>query len=99
MSNPNRDMHDLQSDDVLAPKRQAEIARIVDGIARFRPTVVDVEWPKDLTDARYKAYLADRLLPSHNEVVQLGFQLAKTMRLARVNGIDVDGLPGTSATS
>jgi hypothetical protein len=91
MSNPNHDMHDVQSDDVLAPKRQAELARTVDGLARFRPTVVDVEWPQDLTDRRYRAYLAGMLPPSHNEVVQLGFRLAKTMHLSRVNGIDVDG--------
>ena len=91
MSNPNRDMHDVQSDNVLAPKRQAEIIRIVDGLARFRPTVVDVEWPRDLTEKRYHAYLTDKLPPSHNEVVQLGFRLAKRVRLARVYGIDVDG--------
>jgi len=91
MSNPNRDMHDVQSDDVLAPKRQAEIAQIVEGIARFRPTVIDVEWPSDVVNKRYKAYLSGALAPSRDESVQLGFRLAKTMHLSHVNGIDVDG--------
>ena len=91
MSNPNHDMHDVQSDDVLTPKRQAEIARLVNGIARFRPTVVDVEWPRDVADKRYAAYLSGTLAPSRDESVQLGFRLAKQLRLTRVNGIDVDG--------
>jgi len=91
MNNPGRDMHDVQSDNVLAPKRQAEIAHIVDRIAQFRPTVVDVEWPKDIVDKRYANYLANTLPPSRDESVQLGFRLAKQMHLARVNGIDVDG--------
>ncbi len=91
MSNPNRDMHDVTADDVLAPKRQAEIAAIVSGIARFQPTVVDVEWDADTTTTRYKAYLTDTLPPSHNEVVQMGFRLAKLARASSVNGIDVEG--------
>jgi hypothetical protein len=91
MSNPNRDMHDVTADDVLAPKRQAEIAAIVSGIARFNPTVVDVEWDADTTTTRYKAYLAGTLPPSHNEVVQMGFRLAKLSHASSVSGIDVDG--------
>jgi hypothetical protein len=53
--------------------------------------MVDVEWPQDLTDKRHGAYLSGTLAVSRNEVVQLGFRLAKTMHLSRVNGIDVDG--------
>jgi hypothetical protein len=90
MSNPGHDMHDVHADDVLAPRRQAELAAIAQGIARFHPTVIDVEWdPATVTD-RFPKYLAGTLPPSHNEVVQLGFRLAK-MEHAGVNGIDVDG--------
>ena len=91
MSNPNRDMHDVKADDVLAPKRQAEIAEIVNGIARFRPTVVDVEWDADTAAVRFPEYLAGTLPASRNEVVQLGFRLAKQARIAAVHGIDVEG--------
>ena len=77
MSNPNPDMHDARSDDVLAPKRQAEIARIVNGIAHFRPTVVDAEWRRDVADKRYPAYLSGMLAPSRDKSVQLGFRLAR----------------------
>ncbi|MBV9990308.1 MAG: hypothetical protein JOZ72_03365 [Alphaproteobacteria bacterium] len=91
MSNPGHDMHNVQVDDVLAPKRQAEIAAVAGALAKFRPTMVAVEWPADLTDQRYDALLKGTLAPSHNEVVQLGFRLAKTAGLASVAGIDVDG--------
>jgi len=91
MSNPGHDLHNLQADDVLAPKRQAEIAAVGDALARFKPTLVAVEWPADLTDQRYDAYLKSTLAPSRNEVVQLGFRLARTAGLKSVAGIDVDG--------
>ncbi|HWA91389.1 MAG TPA: DUF5694 domain-containing protein [Rhizomicrobium sp.] len=91
MSNPGHDMHNVQVDDVLAPKRQAEIAAVADGLARFKPSLVAVEWPADLTTQRYDAYRKGTLAPSHNEVVQLGFRLAAKANLDSVAGIDVDG--------
>jgi hypothetical protein len=91
MSNPDHDLHNMQVDDVLAPAMQAQIQGVTDGLARFHPTMIDVEWPKDLTDQRYADYLSGTLAPSHNEVVQLGFRLAKQSGLSTVNGIDVDG--------
>lgn len=90
MSNPDRDIHDVQSDDVLTPKRQAELAAVSEGLARFHPTVVDVEWPADLVTTRYDAYVKGTLAPSKNEVVQVGFRLAKSVNAA-IHGVDVDG--------
>lgn len=81
MCNPGHDLHNVQADDMLAPKRQAEIAAVTAGLAKFRPTLVAVEWPADLTDQRYHAYLRGTLAPSHNEVVQLGFRLARSAGL------------------
>jgi hypothetical protein len=91
MSNPGHDLHNTKVDDVLSDKRQAEIARVTGALARFHPTVVVAEWPADLTTQRYDAYLKGTLPPSHNEVVQLGFRLAKSAGLSTVHGIDVDG--------
>ncbi|MBV8975885.1 MAG: hypothetical protein JO261_01145 [Alphaproteobacteria bacterium] len=91
MSNPGHDLHNVQVDDVLAPKRQQEIAAVVDGLARFKPTMVAVEWDAPYAAEKYRAYVAGTLAPSHNEVVQLGFRLAKQMGLATVHGIDADG--------
>jgi len=84
------DMHNVQVDDVLAPKRQAEIQAVVDGIAKFKPTMVDAEWDEPYTAQKYADYRAGKLPPSHNEVVQLSFRLAKQMDIP-VHGIDVDG--------
>jgi len=91
MSNPGKDMHNMQADDMLAPKRQAEIAAVTDALAKFKPTLVAAEWPADIVDQRYADYLKGTLPPSHNEVVQLGFRLAKTAGLKNFAGIDVDG--------
>ena len=90
-SNPGHDMHNVQVDDVLLPEYQAQIVRITDALARFKPTQIDAEWPADLAHDRYALYLAGKLPPSHNEVVQLGFRLAKQAGLDTVHGIDVDG--------
>lgn len=91
MSNPNHDLHDVNADDVLAPKRQKEIVAITDALARFRPTKVAVEWDADVVADRYPKYLAGSLPPSRNEVVQLGFRLAKAAHSQGVWGIDADG--------
>jgi hypothetical protein len=91
MSNPGRDLHNLSVDDMLAPKRQAQIAAVVAGLARFHPTAVAAEWPAGITSRRYADYRAGKLAPSHNEVVQLGFRLAAAAGLSEVHGIDVDG--------
>jgi hypothetical protein len=91
MSNPGRDLHNVQVDDVLAPKPQAQIEAVTQALARFHPTMVAVEWPADITTDRYAQYLKGTLAPSRNEVVQLGFRLAKITGLSTVHGIDVDG--------
>lgn len=90
-SNPGHDLANVQADDVLAPRRQQELAALARAIGEFDPTLVAVEWPADLVDTRYAQYLAGTLPESRNEVVQLGFRLAKQQGLQRVHGIDVDG--------
>ena len=91
MSNPGRDLHNVQVDDMLSPERQAQIVAVTDALARFEPTAVAAEWPADLAAQRYGDYRAGKLAPSHNEVVQLGFRLAAKANLADFHGIDVDG--------
>lgn len=91
MSNPGHDLHDLKVDDVLDPGRQKEIAAITQALARFKPTKIGVEWPADVVAERYKQYLAGTLPPSRNEVVQLGFRLAKAANAEGVYSLDADG--------
>lgn len=91
LDNPGRDVFNVQVDDVLAKTRQAELADIAKSLARFEPTEVMVEWPGAVTDEQYASFRADKLPPSRNEVVQLGFRLAALRDLERVRGIDVPG--------
>ena len=91
MSNPGADLANVRADDVLAAPRQKQIEAVVEALARFKPNRVFVEWPAELVNERYAKYRAGTLGPSRNEVVQLGFRLARRERLDAVNGVDVDG--------
>lgn len=91
MANPGRDLHNAHAGDVLTPQRQQQLADIAAHLARFKPTRVAVEWPADVAATRYAAYLGGTLGESRNEVVQLGFRLAKAAGLREVDGIDVEG--------
>ena len=43
MANPGRDVFNMQADDVLAPKRQAEIAQLMEVLKKFQPTKIAIE--------------------------------------------------------
>lgn len=90
-SNPGQDHANVESVDVRVPARQAELQAVTDALARFNPTLVGVEWPADDAHTEYAQYLDGSLPPSTNEVVQLGFRLAKQSGLAQVHGLDVPG--------
>jgi hypothetical protein len=89
MDNPGRDFHNTRVEDVLQPGPQAEIARVVDALARFEPTSVHVESSAEWASENYPLYLSGKLEPSRNEIVQLGFRLARKAGLRVVHGIDV----------
>ncbi|GAB2955867.1 hypothetical protein GCM10027048_22390 [Hymenobacter coalescens] len=94
---PNLDQHKIDRAnqvDVLAPAHQAELARLSDALARFRPTHVLVE-ASPAQQARYdslfRAYVAGRHTLRRDERQQLGFRLARQLGLPRVWGVDADG--------
>ncbi len=93
MNNPGRDLFNTQADDVLAPKRQAEIAQVIETLERFRPTKIAVE--RTAGDSRitkdYAAYLAGTHELTRNEIEQLGFRLAKKLGHDKVYAVDADG--------
>jgi Family of unknown function (DUF5694) len=93
MSNPGRDLFNMQADDVLAPKRQAELAELAEVLKRFRPTKIAVE--RDAGDQRihkdYAAYLAGTHQLTRNEIEQVGFRLAKELGHKSVHAVDADG--------
>jgi hypothetical protein len=93
MANPGRDIFNTQADDVLAPKRQAEIAAVVEALRAFAPTKIAVE--RDPNDERmtkaYAEYLDGKHELTRNEVEQLGFRLAKVLGHKSLYGVDADG--------
>ena len=92
MANPGHDIVNLTVDDVRAPKRQAEIAQLVEVLKRFSPTKIAVEADlgSDRIPKRYADYLAGRYELTANEVEQVGFRLAKQLGHKTVFPVDVD---------
>jgi hypothetical protein len=92
MSNPGRDIFNMEADDVLAPKRQAEIRELLDVLAGFCPTKIAIEADSDSPKIKqYQDYLAGKYELSRDERDQIGFRLAKELNLPRIYGIDADG--------
>jgi hypothetical protein len=91
MANPAADMLNLAADDVLSASRQAEIERVVELLAAYRPTVIALEYPPasdSAMNARYAAYRAGSYSLSASEADQIGLRLAARLDLDRVHGID-----------
>ena len=93
MANPGRDIFNIQADDVLSPKRQKEIAELLEVLKKFKPTKVAIEsdvWSKRRTD-EYANYIAGKHTFTQNEIEQIGFRLAKEMGHTKIYPVDADG--------
>ena len=93
MANPGRDIFNTQADDVLAAKRQAEIAQVIEVLKRFNPTKIAVEATagEERIPKRYADYLAGKYELTRNEIDQLGLRLAKELGHKTVHAVDADG--------
>lgn len=93
MANPGHDVFNLKADDVLAPKRQAEIAQLLEVLKKFQPTKIAIESEEgdDRIPRRYADYLAGNYLLSRNEIDQIGLRLAKELGHKTVYPVDADG--------
>lgn len=93
MSNPGHDIYNLQADDVLSPKRQQEIAQLIDVLKKFHPTKIAIE--ADVTSQKagreYSDYLAGKYTLNRNEIDQIGYRLAKELGHPSIYPVDVDG--------
>jgi len=70
--------------DVLEPKYQREIEDIVARIAKFKPTIIVIERDPDKQakyDSLYNQYLLGKYNLVRDEVDQIGFRVAKMMKL------------------
>jgi uncharacterized protein DUF5694 len=93
MSNPGHDIHNMQADDVLSPKRQQEIAQLIEVLKRFHPTKIAIEADSgsQRVEQEYSDYLAGKYTLSRNETNQIGYRLAKELGQHAVYPVDVDG--------
>jgi uncharacterized protein DUF5694 len=90
MDNPRLDDKNLEADDVLSPRRQREIAELVEKLARFNPTKIAIEAPYHDTywSTRYTKYLKGEYKLGRNEIEQIGFQLAKRLNHTTLYPVD-----------
>lgn len=96
LANPGRDAVNVHVDDVTAPRRQHEIAVIVNQLAAFHPSHVAVERPADQQtdlDKRYADYRAGHYTLAKGEQEQIGMRLAAKLGLKRVDAVDWNGPP------
>jgi len=93
MSNPGRDIHNMQADDVLSPKRQQEIAQLIEVLKKFRPTKIAIEadFGSQRVEHEYSEYLAGKYTLSSNEIDQIGYRLAKELGHRAVYPVDIEG--------
>ena len=93
MANPGRDIVNAQVDDVLAPKRQSEIAELIAVLKKFRPTKIAVEaaWGDETMARRYGDYLAGKHELTRNETQQIGFRLGRELGHKALFAVDADG--------
>ena len=93
MSNPGHDIYNMQADDVLSPKRQQEIAQLIEVLKRFHPTKIAIEANvgSQRVGREYSDYLAGKYTLSRNEDDQIGYRLAKELGHRTVYAVDVDG--------
>ncbi len=93
MANPGQDLFNSKADDVLAPQRQVEIARLVEVLKRFHPTKIALE--ADVSSQRlareYSDYLAGKYTLTRNEIDQVGYRLARELGHTTVYPVDADG--------
>lgn len=92
MANPGRDIFNMQVDDVLIPKRQAELTQLMEVLKKFQPTKIAIE--ADMYGKRrqeYLDYVAGKHTLSRNEIEQIGYRLAKELGHKSIYPVDADG--------
>lgn len=96
MANPGLDEFNIEADDVLADRRQRELADLANRLSAWEPDRVAVEWPRDRQDELddgYESYRSGAFEPTgdlgrRNEIVQVGFRLADQLDHDRVAAVD-----------
>ncbi len=88
------DVHNnVFEDSPLSPKRQKQIADIIQRLSRFRPTKVLIEAPMDDPKfaERYAQFLVGQYTLPANEIYQFGFKLAARAKNSTIYPVDTYG--------
>ena len=94
---PNNDVVQVDKEDhidVLKPKYQADIKKIVNQLANFKPTIIAIERSlqnQSKVDSLYHKYRRDEHKLTRSEAQQIGFRLARQANLDKIYAIDVWG--------
>src|SRR5450759_411765 len=93
MANPGHDIHNMQADDILSPKRQQEMAQLIEILKKFHPTKIAIEAGvgSKRVAQEYADYLAGKYVLSRNEDDQVGYRLAKELGHHAIYPVDEDG--------
>lgn len=90
-ANPGQDIINFKADDVLQPKRQAELQALAKALAEWKPTKVMVEREAktpDLIDPNFANFTPAELAKDRDERAQIGYRTAHGLRLPVVYAID-----------
>lgn len=88
---PHKDSFELKVDDFLSDKRQKELEDLTNVLSQTKATKVMIERPVEnqrSNDSLYNLYLAGHYKLTVSEREQIGFRLAKKLKLNRINCID-----------
>lgn len=83
-----------EAEDILSPRRQAEIPEVMAVLERFQPTKIALEASfssSDRMQSLYRDYLEGEHDLNRNERQQLGLRLARRLGHERVYSVDADG--------
>ncbi|WP_250437041.1 DUF5694 domain-containing protein [Hanstruepera flava] len=98
-NNPGMDTYNLEIDDYFTKRRQAEIREVVDLLVQYKPTKIFVEFSPSQQaklDSLFSLYINNRLSlkdikDGQNEVYQIGFKLAKLLKIKEIIAVDRHG--------
>lgn len=88
---PHKDQFELKVDDFFSPKRQSELEDLTNVLSQTKATKVMIERPFEnqrSSDSLYNLYLTNHYKLTVSEREQIGFRLAKKLKLNQVNCID-----------
>lgn len=85
-----RDMVNPSVKEILGDKRQQEMLLLVDGLSKFKPTIVAIERPFGSIESsqKLKDYVAGSYVLTKNEIDQVAMRIAAKAKLHELVGID-----------